>query len=440
MDLTVQQVLAMAPDAAAAKAAKTVGNARHWQSVGRSEQALWGLCQGSALYQVQVELATLTAKCSCPSHKLPCKHSLGLLLLASSGGSDVPVAETPEWVAEWLKKRAGAAEQKQAKAARTIEAPIDAAAAARRADKRLAQVTAGVEVLDVWLEDLVRNGLAELEQQPGSFWEGQAARLVDAQAPGLAGRVRRMAGIPRSGRDWPERMLAELGRLALLTHAFRRLDQLDPALQDDVRQQIGWTLSQDEVALRGEHVTDEWLVLGQWVEDEDPRIRTQRSWLLGMHTGRSALMLQFSPRPMLPPFAEVLIPGTCQEAELAFWPGAYPLRARFVARHGTPAPFVSPLPGAETLEAALGGVARALACQPWLDHFPFALRGVMPSRDEEGRWHVRDHTGAALPLSGGEHWPLLAHSGGAPCDLAGEWDGEAVRPLGAWCEGAFVAL
>ena len=96
-----------------------------------------------------------------------------------------------------------------------------------------------------WLEDLVRNGLASVETQPASFWEGQAKRLVDAQAPGLAGRVRRLAALPHATPDWTARLLDDLGRLALLTHAFRRVDQLDPALQEDVRGLIGWSLSQD---------------------------------------------------------------------------------------------------------------------------------------------------------------------------------------------------
>jgi SWIM zinc finger len=436
MDLTVEQVLALAPDASAAANAKKEAAPKKWQGLGCSDEVLWGLCQGSALYQVQIELGTLTAKCSCPSHKLPCKHSLGLLLLVATNPGAVPRAESPDWVAEWLKKRATSAEQKQAKAQRK-DSPADAAAQARRADKRLAQVTAGIQTLDLWLEDLVRNGLAELETQPGSFWEGQAARLVDAQAPGLAGRLRRMAGIPGSGRDWPERLLAELGQTAVLTHTFHRLDQLDPVLQEDVRQQIGWTLGQDEVVARGERIADDWVVLGQWVSDEDLRFRTQRSWLLGTRTSRHALILQFSPKPALPPFAEPILPGTHQEAELAFWPSAYPLRARYVERHGTPGTFAGPVVGVDTLDAALAGVARVLARQPWLDRFLFTLSAVIPLRDEQGRWWVRDHTGAALPLIPGEHWPLLIYSGGAPCDLAGEWDGEALRPLGMGAGGAY---
>ncbi len=426
MALSVEQVLALAPDAAAAKAGKQHATPKPWRGLGQSAAALWGECQGSALYQVKVDLATLTCACSCPSHKLPCKHSLGLLLLAAGAPAALPQADPPEWVASWLGKRAATAAHKEEKAADKA-AHVDPAAQARRADERMAKVAAGIAGLDRWLSDLVRNGLAGLEQQPRAFWEGQAARLVDAQAPGLAGRVRGLAEIAGSGPNWPERLLSELGRLALLTHAFARLNTLPPALQDDVRQLTGWTLTQDEVAARGEHVADEWLVVGQWVEDEE-RVRTQRSWLIGARTRRQALVLQFSPRPMLPPFPDPLLPGTRQEGELAFWPSAYPLRARFVGRQGIPQA-ISQLPGAAALDEALAGVAHTLAAQPWLDRFPLTLTGVTLARDPAGAWHVRDAAAATLPLAGGDPWRLLALTGGAPADIAGEWDGMALRPL-----------
>src|SRR5215472_11199128 len=106
----------MAPDASSAAAGKKHGNARFWKNLGRSAEALWGECQGSALYQVKVELASLTSQCSCPSRKLPCKHSLGLLLLVATTQEAVPVAEPPEWVTVWLTKRQASSARKQERA------------------------------------------------------------------------------------------------------------------------------------------------------------------------------------------------------------------------------------------------------------------------------------------------------------------------------------
>jgi hypothetical protein len=439
MLLTSEQVLAQAPDASSASAGKKLASTKQWRNLGRNEEALWGECQGSALYQVRVDLSSLSVKCSCPSHKFPCKHGLGLMLLAATTPGALAEGQPPEWVADWLAKRHAAAEShKAAAAAKPPE--VVAAEKAKRADKRLAQVARGVEQLDLWLSDLMRNGLASVETQPSTFWEAQAARMVDAKAPGIAGRLRRMAGIPGSSRDWPERLLDELGRLALLTHAFSRLDKLEPPLQEDVRQLVGWTLDQDEVAQLGTRVVDDWAVLGQWTEAEE-RVRTQRTWLRGISSGQSALVLQFAVNAM--PFPELIVSGIRTHAELIFWPSACPVRARIETREGTPEPLEGALPGAQPIAAALAGIAASLARQPWQDHSLCMLGPVIPLHldDNDGdRWLVRDEDGAALPLAGGAHWKLLAVSGGRPVELAGEWDGYTLRPLGVMADGRYHVL
>jgi hypothetical protein len=40
----------------------------------------------------------------------------------------------------------------------------------------------------------------------------------------------------------------------------------------------------------------------------------------------------------------------------------------------------------------------------------------------------------------GDHWLLLALSGGHPVDVAGEWDGAAILPLGVVADGAYCVL
>jgi hypothetical protein len=442
IQLTTDQALALAPDASSAAAGKKLGNAKPWKNSGQNTGALWGECQGSALYQVKVDLSTLTIHCSCPSRKLPCKHGIGLLLLAINTPLAVPTCEPPEWMAAWLAKRRAASKRREAKEVtagqNTSEAP--SAGQLKRAEKRLDLVKRGLGRLDLWLNDLVRNGLASVETQPATFWENQAAQMVDAQAPGVATRIRHMASIPNSSPDWPEKLLAQLGRLALLTEAFRQGEQLEPALQEDVRQLIGWTLDQEEVATRGERVTDKWLILGQiCYEEEFRQQKTQRTWLLGTQTGRTALLLQFSVART--PFPEVFPLGVCQEAEVVFWPSAHPQRGRIEARRGELTAVRGTLPGVITVEAYLACVATALSRQPWLERFLCTLQNVVPICNTAGnQWYIRDSGGAVLPLARGDHWKLLALSGGASVDFAGEWDGEALLPLGVMAGGTYHLL
>lgn len=437
IQFTSDQVLALAPDSSSVAAGKKLGAAKHWKNLGRNAEVLWGECQGSALYQVKVELASLASHCSCPSRKLPCKHCLGLLLLAATNQAAVAEGEAPTWVADWLAKRQASSERKQERATKAAEQP-PSANQLKTAEKRLATVKKGLDGLDLWLNDLVRQGLASVQTQPASFWEHQGARLRDAQAGALDTRVRRLAAIPNASLDWAEKLLDELGKLTLLTHTFRQEEQLEPGLREEVRQLIGWSLSQEEVNARGETVHDDWLVVGQIVE-ENERGKTQRTWFRGLTGGRTALILQFSYAGQ--PFSERFVVGSHQEADLAFWPGAYPQRAQVRSRTGEIASYQGEWSGVTSIDDFLNEVASALGCQPWLDYFLAQLHEVTPVCTNEGAtWFVRDSSGRALPLAGNDHWLLLALSGGNPVHLIGEWSGGFLRTLGATVDGLYTPL
>ncbi|HYE72970.1 MAG TPA: SWIM zinc finger family protein, partial [Blastocatellia bacterium] len=47
LNLTSEQIIALAPDASSAKAGQGLANARHWVTLGCNDQFVWGECQGS---------------------------------------------------------------------------------------------------------------------------------------------------------------------------------------------------------------------------------------------------------------------------------------------------------------------------------------------------------------------------------------------------------
>lgn len=439
MNWTTEQVLNLAPDAASAKAGQSLANARKWQTLGASEQAAWGLCQGSGKdpYQTQIELTEPAFKCSCPSRKFPCKHGLALLLLLATQADQFKEKDSPDWVNEWLAHRAQRSEHKAAKVEAAAEKPIDEAAQAKRAEAREKKVAAGLADLQLWLSDLIRSGLAHAQTQPYSFWERPAARLVDAQAAGLARLVRELAVIPATGADWQSRMLARLGALQLALDAYQRIDTLPTVTQSDLRQLIGWTINQDEL-LAQNATHDLWLVVARRVETED-RLRVQRSWLWGWQTNQPALVLHFAHSTQ--PLDVSLVPGQCFDGELVFYPSGYQQRALIKQRSESVNAPPPPLPGFVTLTAATEAYAKAIAQQPWLERFPFALRRVTPQPTESG-WLVADSENRAVALHPrfAAGWELLALSGGYPVSLFGEWDGDALWPLCIQAENQLLQL
>ena len=259
--------------------------------------------------------------------------------------------------------------------------------------------------------------------------------MVDAQASGLAARVRRMGAALGGGDNWAERMLEEAALLQLLLEAYARVDSLPEAVRADVRQSIGWTVPTEEV-LAGERVRDEWAVVGQVVIDDD-RLRAQRTWLRGEQSGRDALILAFAAS------GQVLDPGvvfgTVVDASLAFYPGAAPLRALVAEKHGEPRALAR-LPGYETVDAAFAQRAEQLARNPWLDRSSVALRGVVPVRDGEG-WALVDGTGGAIALAPRhDWWEVVALSGGHPVDVCGELEGDHLTPIAVAADGRAVSV
>src|SRR5262249_58560424 len=97
------------------------------------------------------------------------------------------------WVAEWLVAR----KARPARPARRerSDGPADPQAAERRAASRDKKVDGGVEEMRRWLADLVRGGLGAAQPQPWAWWDEPPRRMIDAQARGLAGRVRRVAAV-----------------------------------------------------------------------------------------------------------------------------------------------------------------------------------------------------------------------------------------------------
>ncbi|MFD1934155.1 MULTISPECIES: SWIM zinc finger family protein [Nonomuraea] len=319
-------------------------------------------------------------------------------------------------------------------------ADVSAPQGSRVAPARHVRVAAGLAELERWLDDQVRHGLAAADERE---WAELSRRLVDAQAPGVAGVVGRL-GAARSSADWPERLLEEYAMLRLLAVGYRRAADLPADLARSVRTRVGFPVSREEV-LAGPAVRDVWHVVGRREETRD-RLVARRVWLKGRRTGRAALVLSFA--PVGHALDDSLVTGEAVDASMAFYPGASPLRALVSARHDEastpgdaassgPSPAGDALPGAGVAPGtsereALDEVAAALAGDPWTESWPLVLSGVVPSADRLGG--LRLHPRVETP------WRLIAVSGGRPLTVAAEWTPRGLVPLTTWDEHGQVVI
>lgn len=417
------RILGLASDRASRRAVLAVPGTS-WRETGHDGSGLvWGNCRGSGAspYQVVVDQAGPTYRCSCPSRKVPCKHAVALLLRWVDG--QVPEASPPEHA------RGRSADQPTAgspadRRARGLGELADPAAAVARAAARAERVAGGLAELRTWLGDQVRGGLAGLERAGYGYVDAVAARMIDAQAPGVAGLLRAVPGeLAREG--WPGRVLEQLAALHLLVEAHERLDVLPPDLAATVRSRVGYPVSKSDV-LAGPGVEDEWVALGQ-VDVVEYRLETRRVWLWGTGSRRWALWLTFAPPGGTPD--STVTAGTRFRGRLHFYPGSGQYRA-VVGEQQEAAP-AAVAPPTETLHQARARFAALLADDPWATRMPAVLE-VAPVAGADGDpWRLRDRDGWCRPLVGtaAEPWPLLAQARGREVLVVVEWSGAGLRPL-----------
>jgi len=431
---TSQQVAGLAPDASSLAAARRLARPCFWNDTASTETLLWGKCQGSGKtpYQVSIDLTGPAFRCSCPSRKFPCKHGLALLLLWVDGsGSVAEATEVAGFAQEWAAERSARAEAKAAgDAARPARTP-DPAAAAKRLEERLALMDDGMDDFARWLTDLARSGTAAARHQSYAWWDGTAARLVDAQLPGLADDVRSVGGAVSGRPDWAERLLVALGRWWTATRAWSGRESLDEARLGDLRAYLGWSTSTESVR-RADAVTDRWLVLGAHRSD-DGRLQQQRTWLRGSATGETVQVLDFAAGGQVLPVARVV--GSGLDATLARYPGAAVRRALFVDE-----PTVSDgdvrMPSGASLEDARSAAAETWGRNPWARRIPVVLSDVRVGVDR-----VVDAEGSSVSLTDdADVWSLLALTGGGPARVFGELEETRLRPLTVVLDGEVVGL
>ena len=176
-----------------------------------------------------------------------------------------------------------------------------------------------------------------------------AARMIDAQAPGVAGVLRGLSEVPGSGEGWPGRLLGEYAQLHLLARAHQRLGDLPPELAATVRSRIGYPTARPDVLARPA-VTDRWTVLG--VRDLlDGHVPGRRIWLRGHDSGRWEMLLTFAAPGGAGRRGRLAGPGHGPAAagdratrEPALLPGQPALRAAVGERHTEPTRSRGPAP------------------------------------------------------------------------------------------------
>ncbi len=436
--MTEANILSHAPDLATADRSEQFADSAKWIILASQENFIWGRCLGSSsnTYKTSVQLDGPHFNCNCPARKKPCKHVLGLLLLFVRQPKHFRQAsEAPDWVNTWKNKKIP-----NSVVASKKSMPDEIAKLDKRLKNRLIRIqrmTAGVEDLEVWLLDLIRQGMASVEEQDYKFWQDLSARMVDTQLSAVGPKIRSLQLLPTTLDDWPEALLQELASLYLLVTGFKQLDQLPELLREQILRVAGITDKKSDI-LSQTGLMDQWGVIGSFEGVNLDNIAYRKTWLLGRQSKKYALILDYSFNNT--GYDQHWQTGHIYSGELVYYPGSYPLRALIKLPDPT-GESIESLKGAKTINDFLEIHAKALADNPWLSDFPVCLQNVIPVRTSDGLVLVDAEKKYVSALTRPEEtWQLLALSAGHPLTVFGEWTGDALLPLSAVMDGRFIVL
>ncbi len=451
---TIEQILALAPDPNTAKRGQGLANTKKWLSLESNGRAVWGKCKssGSAHYETAIDLKGPAFKCNCPSRKFPCKHALGLLLISSSVTDDFRITDDlPEDIQTWLQKRdAKASPKNKEKTEEDIQKSNERKA--KNFDKRMHLMQSGIKDLNLWIQDMIRIGLASINsssenistskvnyktESNSELWRNISMRMVDAKLSGLGRKIREMALIQDSGSQWPSQMLEELSNLFLITKGFDKIEQLPSNLQKEILSLVGVNTPKDDL-LEQKGIEDIWKVVGQFEHLNIDNAVVRRTWFLGEQTQKYALILEYDYNNFGFPFHWPI--GRIFKGEMIYYPSLIPLRA-IIRNHEITENIIQEIEGYTDISTFLQHYKNQINQNPWIIDYPIALSEVYPIYQQK-QFFIVDQQEHALPLLHKENngWKIMALSGGQKIDIFGEWTGEKINPLGIVAQNRFIAL
>lgn len=407
-----------------------------WEQTGRQGHCLWGIyrvADEEERHEVVVRTDDFRFRCKCADGSVLCPHAFNLLLLGVDAPRRFPEnSAPPHWaktvIEQWDKAGGRIASQGLKPWNNRLQG------------KRLQQMSDGLALLELWLQDLLRQGLLTLENNPDSI-NHIARRMVDHKLGTIGRRLRRWVSYLQQP-DWPPILLDEIGLLYLTIQAMRKLENLPQDLPEDLLTMMGVSIRRNDLLAEPQRVCGRYVCTGVMVKEEESNMQSIWSWLINLDEHAYTLLLDFEVNGVAAQRYPISL-GEVHDLELVYYPSVLPQRAvvrrGFLAkssdeRHALPRGF-------PTLSSFAQEHARLVATVPWRSQVPALLDAVVPVLDGDGLYVVdKDRYRLPLQIEKAAWQELCSLSGGKPLTLFVVWNGRSLSALSAWVEGQCHAL
>lgn len=424
-NLTEQQILAMAPNAAAAANGRKIAKAGFVRLEKSSDDTLFlGECTGSGKnnYITTVDFIDETApvcRCSCPSRQFPCKHGLALLFVILEG-REFGNCEIPEDIARKRAKLAGKQGSGGDKPELTKEQAEKKKAAAERLaknarSKKLKIQLEGLAHVEQLVVELLRNGLGTMGAASIKTYEELSKQLGDYYLPGPQRLLNRLiievSEYQKDGRDSHyEEAIDVLERLRYLVkkakeYLTHKIESGEVAVDDNMLyEELGGIWKLGELRELGRGMGDSSLLqLSFWVnQNEAARQYEDISCYVSLEDGKLYLTKNYRPYKALKYIkADDTIFGVVCTQSAASYPGVGTLRIRW---EGAGIRDVAPEDLARVVEKAEKSISTAvknaknILMNPLADAFYLGLVAYDSIGKVDEQLVLRDYDGGTIML------------------------------------------
>ncbi len=441
------KIEAIAPNKASLRRAKLLAKSSQWAQLSTDYRVIWGLSTvlEHEHYEVRISLLTNHHQCSCLSNTI-CKHILGLLLLYQKSSALFKYRSCPDSIDSWLKNQQLGPANTPAKTIKKSKSTSKSTASAQRAKEkrwqnRLELMDAGIQALELWLTDMIRQGLANVPIEDAAYWSYIAAKMMDAKLPAISVYLKETQSMVQQSSDWSGAMLERIGHLFFWIQSFKNRGQLSESEQELLYISLGKTIQKKTVLAQNISLIDHWLVVGIKIGNTIDKQLYRRVWLQGSSSHKMALIEDFS--YFNNPFEQQYQLGSIIHSRLYFYNQTAAWRGLLEQADSIDKTALQNWSSFACFETALAAFHKAIVQNPWLRFYPFIIRDIAFYLDAKNKLQCLDIQNQSLPIqtvSEQNIWQLLASSGGQAVPLMAEWDGQQLKPISILLDTKFIPL
>lgn len=302
---------------------------------------------------------------------------------------------------------------------------------------KLQQLDKGVEMLSLWIDQLLLDGIISLSTTPNKL-EEISVRMVDSGLAGIARKIRSLPEKINKQKDWILLVAETIAELIHFTEAYKSNTKTNYH-PEDILAYAGINLPKKDITTTAPEIIDSWIFIGSHMEKEE-NLTIIRSWFIGRTSNKLALFIDFQVG-RFNTANYYLLNHEYQDA-CYFYPSATPLRITSLSKERSKRlEFFSIGQVAYSLTKALDLIAHHTSINPWINHQVYILSSIRFAIHDDQLYLCDKNDRGLICINKKQTWmQLISCSSNAQVYFIAEYFYKSWRILSMFDQDRFVTI